>query len=194
MPAKLGGVEQYLFSVLQGTVGISAKDGRQLWHFPFKFNVSVSPSPLAIDGERVYVTAAYDSGGAMFRVKRDGEGFTTETVFGHGALGIASAIITLLILFLSEIIPKTIGAKNIPALSFPFQGYVDELRISNVARSADWIRVQQLAQASEPIHQPGSDALAQQRRQQPLIAPIPGRVVIHEMTLPSGNHRYNEPI
>ena len=32
------------------------------------------------------------------------------------------------------------------------------------------------------------------RRQQPLIAPIPGRVVIHEMTLPPGNHRYNEPI
>jgi outer membrane protein assembly factor BamB len=85
MPAKLGGVDQYLFSVLQGTIGISAADGKLLWHFPFKFNISVSPSPLAIDGERVYVTAAYDSGGAMFRVKRDGDKFTTEEVFGHAA-------------------------------------------------------------------------------------------------------------
>jgi outer membrane protein assembly factor BamB len=68
MPAKLGGVDQYLFSVLQGTVGISAADGTLLWHHPFKFNVSVSPSPLVIDSERVYVTAAYDSGGVMFRV------------------------------------------------------------------------------------------------------------------------------
>jgi len=85
MPAKLGGVEQYLFSVLQGTVGISAADGKLLWHFPFKFNLSVSPSPLAIDDERVYVTAAYDSGGAMFRVKRNSETFTTEEIFGHAA-------------------------------------------------------------------------------------------------------------
>jgi len=85
MPAKLGGVDQYLFSVLQGTVGISAADGKLLWHFPFKFNISVSPSPLQIDDERVYVTAAYDSGGAMFRVKREGDVFTTEQIFGHAA-------------------------------------------------------------------------------------------------------------
>jgi outer membrane protein assembly factor BamB len=83
MPAKLGGVDQYLFSVLQGTIGVSAADGKLLWHFPFKFNLSVSPSPLAIDSERVYVTAAYDAGGAMFRVKRDGETFTTEEIFVH---------------------------------------------------------------------------------------------------------------
>ena len=43
----------------------------------------MSPSPLAVDGERVYVTAAYQSGGAMFRVKRDGDKFTTETLFEH---------------------------------------------------------------------------------------------------------------
>jgi len=83
MPAKLGGVEQYLFSVLQGTVGVAAADGKLLWHFPFKFNVSVSPSPLVIDSELVYVTAAYDSGGVMFRVKRNGEAFTTEEIFVH---------------------------------------------------------------------------------------------------------------
>jgi outer membrane protein assembly factor BamB len=83
MPAKLGGVDQYLFSVLQGTVGISADDGTLLWHHPFKFNVSVSPSPLVIDSERVYVTAAYDSGGVMFRVTRDGDAFSTEEIFAH---------------------------------------------------------------------------------------------------------------
>ena len=83
MPAKLGGVEQILFSVLQGTVGVSAADGKLLWHFPYKFNVSVSPSPVAVGGDRVFVTAAYDSGGAMFRVARDGATWTTETVFTH---------------------------------------------------------------------------------------------------------------
>jgi outer membrane protein assembly factor BamB len=83
MPGRLGGVDQYLFSVLQGTVGVAAADGKRLWHFPFKFNLSVSPSPLVIDSERVYVTGGYDAGGALFRVKRAGSGFTTEPVFVH---------------------------------------------------------------------------------------------------------------
>jgi len=83
MPATLGGVKQYLFSVLQGTVSVAAADGTRLWHFPFKFNLSVSPSPLVVDGERVYVTGAYDAGGAMFRVKKGPGGFTTEEIFVH---------------------------------------------------------------------------------------------------------------
>jgi outer membrane protein assembly factor BamB len=83
MPGTLGGVKQYLFSILQGTVGVAAADGKRLWHFPFKFNLSVSPSPLIIDSERVYVTGAYDAGGAMFRVKKTPSGFTTEEVFVH---------------------------------------------------------------------------------------------------------------
>ncbi len=83
MPARLGGVDQYLFSVLQGTLGVAAASGERLWHFPFKFSISVSPSPLAVDGERVFVTAAYDSGGAMFRVAKNGAGFKTEEIFGQ---------------------------------------------------------------------------------------------------------------
>ena len=83
MPARLAGVDQYLFSVLEGTVGVAADDGRLLWHFPFKFNLSISPSPLAVDDERVFITGGYDSGGAMFRVVRDGEVFSTEEIFVH---------------------------------------------------------------------------------------------------------------
>ncbi len=83
MPAKLGGVDQYLVNVLEGTVGVAAADGRRLWHFPFKFNLAVPPSPLVVDAERVYVTGPYDSGGAMFRVRRSAQGFTTERTFVH---------------------------------------------------------------------------------------------------------------
>ena len=85
MPAKLGGVDQYLYATLFGAHGIAAADGDLLWHFPFKFNVSASPSPLAFDAERVYVTAGYDSGGAMFRVKNGGGTFSTEEIFVHAA-------------------------------------------------------------------------------------------------------------
>jgi outer membrane protein assembly factor BamB len=85
MPARLGGVAQYLCSTLDGTFGVAAADGKRLWHFPFKFNLSVPPSPLVVDSERVYVTGPYDSGGAMFRVKKGPGGFTTERVFAHAA-------------------------------------------------------------------------------------------------------------
>jgi outer membrane protein assembly factor BamB len=83
MPARLGGVDQYLFNVLEGTVGVAAADGKRLWHFPFKFNLAVPPSPLVVDAERVYVTGPYDAGGAMFRVRKSAGGFMTETVFVH---------------------------------------------------------------------------------------------------------------
>tara|TARA_R110002126_G_scaffold43555_24_gene124963 strand:- start:1964 stop:2986 length:1023 start_codon:yes stop_codon:yes gene_type:complete len=46
-----------------------------------------------------------------------GVGAQVTIVFGDGYLGIASAVMTLLILVLSEIIPKTIGARYWPALA-----------------------------------------------------------------------------
>ncbi len=81
MPAVLGGVEQYLYCTLEGPLGVSAEDGALLWEVPYKFNVAVSPSPLQVDDERVFLTAAYDSGSLMIRVRRDGEGFAAEELF-----------------------------------------------------------------------------------------------------------------
>ncbi|EGM77833.1 CBS domain-containing protein [Rheinheimera sp. A13L] len=46
-----------------------------------------------------------------------GVGAQVTVVFGDGYLGIASAIMTLLILVLSEILPKTIGARYWPSLA-----------------------------------------------------------------------------
>ena len=81
MPAVLGGVRQYLYGTLKGPLGISAKDGRLLWEFPRKFNVAVAPSPIAVDEERVFMTASYDAGSVMVRVRRSGEAFKAEAVF-----------------------------------------------------------------------------------------------------------------
>jgi len=81
MPATLAGTKQYLYNNLFGTVGVAADDGRLLWHFPFKFNVAVAPSPLPLDGERVFITAGYDAGGAILTVANQGDQLTaTSTV------------------------------------------------------------------------------------------------------------------
>ena len=81
MPAVLGGVKQYLYGTLNGPLGVSAKDGKLLWEFPRKFNVAVAPSPLAVDGERVFMTASYDAGSVMVRVQPNGGSFQAESVF-----------------------------------------------------------------------------------------------------------------
>ena len=81
MPAELGGVRQYLYCTLDGLAGVAAADGRLLWEYPRKFNVAAAPSPIAVDGERVFMTAGYESGSVMIRVTRDGETFAAERLF-----------------------------------------------------------------------------------------------------------------
>lgn len=81
MPATLGGVRQYLYGTLQGPLGVSAADGKLLWEFGRKFNVAVAPSPIAVDGERVFMTGSYDAGSVMIRVRDDGGTFKTECLF-----------------------------------------------------------------------------------------------------------------
>lgn len=78
MPATLAGTKQYLYNNLFGTVAVAADDGRLLWHFPFKFNVAVAPSPLPLDGERVFITAGYDAGGAVLTVGGSGTRMLAE--------------------------------------------------------------------------------------------------------------------
>lgn len=81
MPATLGGVKQYLYSTLDGPLGVSAKDGRLLWTYARKFNVAATASPLAVDGERVFVTGPYDAGSAMVRVTQAGGAFKADAAF-----------------------------------------------------------------------------------------------------------------
>lgn len=84
MPATLAGVKQYLWCTLFGPLGVDAADGKLLWHHARKFNVAVAPSPLPLPGDRVFMSAGYDAGTVMVRVKKDGDRFATETVFELG--------------------------------------------------------------------------------------------------------------
>jgi outer membrane protein assembly factor BamB len=81
MPAEIAGVKQYLWCTLFGPIGVRAADGKLLWHHDRKFNVAIAPSPLALPGDRVFMTSGYDAGSVMFRVKKDDSGFSTETIF-----------------------------------------------------------------------------------------------------------------
>ncbi len=81
MPATIGGVKQYLYGTLAGLLGVSAADGKLLWTHDRKFNVALSPSPLPVDGNLVFLTGPYDAGSIMVRVQRNGGSFKTSVAF-----------------------------------------------------------------------------------------------------------------
>ena len=81
MPSEIGGVKQYLYCTLAGLLGVSAADGRRLWFFPWKFNVAVPPSALAIGDGRVFMTSCYEADTVMIRVKREADVFSAEKLF-----------------------------------------------------------------------------------------------------------------
>lgn len=81
MPATIGGVRQYLYGTLKGPLGVAAADGKLLWEYPRKFNVAVAPSVVAVNDQLVFMTASYDAGSVMLRVKNAGGTFKAEPVF-----------------------------------------------------------------------------------------------------------------
>lgn len=81
VPTEIDGVRQYLYTTIQGPVGISAADGSLLWKFPWKFNVSVPTSPLPVGDGMFFYTSCYEAETVMIRVRRGADGFTAEKVF-----------------------------------------------------------------------------------------------------------------
>jgi len=81
MPAVIGGVKQYLYGTLAGPVGVAAAGGKLLWSYPRKFNVAVAPSHVSCGDDCVFMTASYDAGSVMVRVRKAGAAFRAEPVF-----------------------------------------------------------------------------------------------------------------
>lgn len=87
MPAEIDGVRQYLYTCIQGAMGIDATDGKLLWFFPWKFNIAVPCSPLHLGDGRVFLTSCYEAETVMIRVQRQGSQFVAEKVFSLGEGG-----------------------------------------------------------------------------------------------------------
>jgi outer membrane protein assembly factor BamB len=67
--ATIDGTEQVIFFAQSGLVGIAAADGKELWRSKFPFSVSTAASPV-VEGSRVYCSAGYGVGSAMFEVNK----------------------------------------------------------------------------------------------------------------------------
>jgi len=63
-------------------VGVSAKDGSILWETTdWKISIATVPSPLVLEGGRIFLTGGYDAGSQMLQITRENERFVPRTLF-----------------------------------------------------------------------------------------------------------------
>ncbi len=82
MPMEFDGQRMYVYCANNGVVGVSAKDGSILWETTdWKISIATVPSPLILDGGRIFLTGGYNAGSLMLQLERAGDRFTPRTVF-----------------------------------------------------------------------------------------------------------------
>lgn len=83
IPMTLAGKKMYVYNSLNGLIGVSAEDGNKgklLWRTTaFKPSV-IAPSPVYVGQDRIFVSAGYGAGAALFRISGNGDSFSVQTI------------------------------------------------------------------------------------------------------------------
>lgn len=82
MPMEIGGERMYVYCANNGVVGVSAENGALLWETTdWKISIATVPSPLVLDGGRIFFSGGYNAGSLMLQVSKAGDRYTTRTLF-----------------------------------------------------------------------------------------------------------------
>lgn len=82
MPITLHGEKMFVYAAIGGMAGVS-KQGKLLWEIPWNASV-VAPSPVAVGGNRVFITAGYGAGSLMVQIDKTPEGYLAREIAKHG--------------------------------------------------------------------------------------------------------------
>ncbi len=83
---ELAGVRQVVAVNEKTVAGYRIKDGRQLWTFPWPGNSNADANtsqPSILPGDRVAVSKAYGTGGAVWRIERSGDDWTATELWAN---------------------------------------------------------------------------------------------------------------
>ena len=79
--SNAAGIKQYVRLYNGGTYGISAADGKLLWHYDeLGPNTANIPTPIPFD-DYIFTAAGYGKGGALLKLSRDGTGISVEEIY-----------------------------------------------------------------------------------------------------------------
>lgn len=82
MIVTLGGVRQILVVTATRVVGLTPGEGRLLWEYPWGNAQGISVAqPLLLGDDRVFLSASYGTGAAVFQVTRSGDAFAARTIW-----------------------------------------------------------------------------------------------------------------
>jgi len=82
MPMEFGGQRMYVYCANNGVVGVSAKDGAILWQTTaWKISLATVPSPLVLDGGRIFLTGGYNAGSLMLQLQQENGHLAAKPVF-----------------------------------------------------------------------------------------------------------------
>jgi outer membrane protein assembly factor BamB len=88
IPMTLCGERMYVYCAVGGVAGVLAgpagRAGRIAWKTSEWAPAVVAPSPVAVEGDRIFVTAGYGAGSAMFRIERAADGFAATYLAKFG--------------------------------------------------------------------------------------------------------------
>jgi outer membrane protein assembly factor BamB len=82
MPMEFAGRRMYVYCASGGVSGVSAKDGALLWETTaWKISIATVPSPLVLDGGKIFLSGGYNAGSLMLQLKEENGQFAPQTVF-----------------------------------------------------------------------------------------------------------------
>jgi len=118
MTMTLGGKKMYVYSAIGGMSGVSAEGadvGKALWKIS-AFNPSViAPSPVQLGTDKIYMTAGYGAGAAVYNVIRTGDTYSITVIKNYKPKdGLASEQQTPILYnhYLFGILPKDAGERR----------------------------------------------------------------------------------
>lgn len=76
-----GGVKQYVQLTGRGLVGVRASDGKHLWSYNQVANDTANISTPVVKGDYVFASTGYQTGSALLKLARSGDGVTAQEVY-----------------------------------------------------------------------------------------------------------------
>jgi outer membrane protein assembly factor BamB len=83
VPMTIESKKMYVYNALGGLFGVSAEGddiGKILWKAKDFSPSVIAPSPVKVGGNRIFVTAGYGAGSALYQVTRNGEIYSVQTL------------------------------------------------------------------------------------------------------------------
>jgi outer membrane protein assembly factor BamB len=81
VPMDLEGERLYVYCADKGVVGVSAATGQLLWETTeWKISIATVPSPVVLDGGRLFFSGGYMAGSMLMRLRKEGDKFVPEVL------------------------------------------------------------------------------------------------------------------